>query len=110
MASINSFGGGPERSAVLTIIMNFMVYLLYLVESSVSTRPEADRRPGSIDTTNEALRNRQDPRRDSRGCRRSRVEGTAISVVQPHWPKRRSRLHIPVEARTHPHLLPGGNS
>jgi hypothetical protein len=60
MASINSLGGKPERSADLTIIMYRMVTSpLFSVRSSNPRTASAGWQPGSIDASNEAQRNRQ---------------------------------------------------
>src|ERR1700687_5372490 len=63
MASINSLGGGPERSADLTIIMNFIVtspfpFVCFRVWEPRIRRGGRRLNSGSIGTSNEKQGNR----------------------------------------------------
>src|SRR6266849_3835779 len=58
MASINSLGGGPERSADLTIIMNFIILSPLWWEPGFHTASVSrDKKPSSVEPSNETQRN-----------------------------------------------------
>src|ERR1700730_1272713 len=61
MASISAWGGRPDFSLDLTIIMNFIVtspFILVIWLETALVRPHPNKKPGSVDTSNEVLQNR----------------------------------------------------
>src|SRR6267378_7646358 len=116
MASMSSLGGGPEFfSDDLTSIINRIVPpLLCVFVFRFGAGFPVRLRPGLQSwlycNVERGPAKSTGPRRDSRGCKRPRVEGTAISVLLPRRRRCFGRLRIPVEAHTHHHRLPGGNS